>query len=99
MNNLAASLHAGYLPTSHKARPKSQRVPTPSKRGRRHKVNAWPRVFAVLDAADRPLFAKEIVAASAVKRQCVVNALAYYADVIERTGKPYSYRYALKVAR
>lgn len=80
-------------------RPKSQRVPTPSKCGRRNKVQAWPRVCAVLEAADRPLFAKEIVSASAVKRQCVVNALTYYADVIERTGKPYSYRYALKGRR
>lgn len=98
MNNLAPSLHSGVLPRV-AARPKSMRVPTPAKVGRRNKVNAWPRVFAVLEAADRPLFAKEIVSASAVKRQCVVNALAYYADVIERTGKRYSYRYALKGPR
>ena len=79
-------------------RRKADRVPTPSKVGRRNKVHAWPRVCAVLEAAERPLYRHEIVEATRLKPSNVTSALQRYADFIERSGRPQHTRYALRRA-
>lgn len=97
--NLAASLDNRWEPRTYVERPKRLRVPTPAKVGRRNKVQAWPRVFAVLEAADAPLHLYELMDATGLKRNNVWSALRDYAELIERTGKPYHYRYALRDKR
>jgi hypothetical protein len=94
--NLAPSLNAGELPRPYTSRPKRLRKPTPAKVGRRNKVNAWPRVCAVLEAAERPLFRFEIVDRSGVKANNVTTVLQRYAHVIVKSGKPQHTQYALR---